>query len=61
MESYYVYVLKLPDGRVFYVGKGSRDRMHHHQRVIARPALKENQRPVLQTDASTPERTTVHG
>lgn len=30
--TYYVYILSYPDGTVFYVGKGSGDRLHHHLR-----------------------------
>ena len=29
---HYVYTLAYPDGRVFYVGKGVRDRIHRHER-----------------------------
>jgi len=29
---FYVYALCYPDGRAFYIGKGQRDRMVHHER-----------------------------
>jgi hypothetical protein len=29
---HYVYTYAYPDGRVFYVGKGARDRIHRHER-----------------------------
>lgn len=31
MGKYYVYTLAYPDGRVFYVGKGSSNRVHMHE------------------------------
>ena len=31
---HYVYTLAYPDGRVFYVGKGIHDRIHHHEREV---------------------------
>lgn len=46
-EGYYVYVLKtVPDGQVFYVGKGSRKRMFWHNRVMLHPSTKEYNRGV---------------
>ena len=47
MATFYVYVLKvLPEGQVFYVGKGSRYRMFWHRKVLSRPDTKEYQRGV---------------
>lgn len=31
---HYVYTLAYPDGRVFYVGKGVGDRIHHHESEV---------------------------
>lgn len=37
MGKHYVYVLKRPNGEIFYVGKGSGDRMHRHVLEATRP------------------------
>ena len=34
--SYYVYTLAYPDGTVFYVGKGSGNRIQHHEQEALR-------------------------
>ena len=31
-KSHYVYTLAYPDGHVFYIGKGTRNRIHFHER-----------------------------
>jgi hypothetical protein len=46
MLRFYVYVLKLEDGTVFYVGKGTGQRLFWHRRVLSRPQIKEYQRGV---------------
>lgn len=46
MALFYVYVLKTNAGRVFYVGKGSGQRMFWHRRVLLHPLIKEYQRGV---------------
>lgn len=46
MATFYVYVLKTLDGRVFYVGKGSGQRMFWHRHVLSRSQTKEFQRNV---------------
>jgi hypothetical protein len=38
--AFYVYVLKTLSGRVFYVGKGSNNRMMHHRHVLSHPETK---------------------
>ena len=40
-RSYYVYTLARPDGSVFYVGKGSGKRIHHHERLTRSDPNKE--------------------
>ena len=46
---FYVYVLKmLPEGRVFYVGKGSKNRMFWHRKVLAHSDTKEWRRGVYE-------------
>ena len=46
-DKFYVYVLKvLPEEQVFYVGKGSGQRMFWHRKVLSRPSTKEYQRRV---------------
>ena len=35
-KKYYVYTLAYPDGEVFYVGKGTGDRLHQHEYEAAR-------------------------
>lgn len=47
-KKFYVYVLKVAPGTVFYVGKGSNQRAYWHRRVLSRPHLKEFQRGVYQ-------------
>lgn len=45
--AFYVYVLiSVATGKVFYVGKGSKNRILHHRYVLSRPQLKEFNRSV---------------
>lgn len=47
MSKFYVYVLKtVPEGIVFYVGKGSGDRLNWHAKVLRKPYTKEYSRNV---------------
>jgi hypothetical protein len=47
--AFYVYVLiSIATEKVFYVGKGSKDRLLHHRYVLAHPQTKEFNRGVYQ-------------
>jgi hypothetical protein len=35
-KKYYVYTLAYPNGKVFYIGKGTGDRLHQHEYEAAR-------------------------
>ncbi len=35
-KKYYVYTLAYPNGEVFYIGKGTGDRLHQHEYEAAR-------------------------
>lgn len=37
-RKYYVYTLAYPDGKVFYIGKGTGDRINDHERFLNRRA-----------------------
>lgn len=37
VDSYYVYILRRPDGREFYVGKGKGDRVFQHENEARHP------------------------
>jgi hypothetical protein len=37
IEGWYVYILRRPDGRPFYVGKGKADRVFHHENEARHP------------------------
>lgn len=46
LSQFYVYILKTLDGQIFYVGKGSGNRLYQHRYILERPHIKAYQRGV---------------
>ena len=52
-KIFYVYVLKTVDGNIFYVGKGSGDRMYQHIKIAKGNSLSRKKNPKLYNKISS--------